>query len=212
MAQRSQVCVLRSSCGCWPCALPEAFRPLLCSVEEHRQDDATARRNTGRAWHSAGFGSARQPSLQLAGGLWLGQLEPGASRCRERSASMGPVWERLVRTGRRPSNPAWFDSDSTRRDSSAARVLPTKARVDQLRRRASGCGLLPILYCKFQPPCPAPLRAPEATTHGWDRAPRAAEDCLGLSPLLLSKADSTVGTVPERGLRPSGASTSGNPD
>src|SRR5579863_317046 len=145
------------------------------------------------------------------GGFFLGQLESGASKCREGSASKEPSGETLVRPDRRRSSQAWFGSDSTTRDSSAARVLPMRASAGHS-RRASGCGLLPGPCCNFQTPCPDLLPAREATTNEWGRAPRAAEDCLAPPPWLLSKADSTVGEVPERGLGRSCASTSGSRD
>src|SRR5580704_1121836 len=97
------------------------------------------------------------------------------------------------------------------RDSSATRALPRRVPADQP-HRASGCGLLPILCCRVQPPYPGLLPALEATTNEWARAPKAAGDCLESPPWLLSKADSTVGIVSERGLRLSCSSTSGSPD
>src|SRR5579863_6405421 len=74
--------------------------------------------------------------------------------------------------------------DSTMRDSSATRVLPTRPPADQP-RRASGCGLLPILCYKFQTLCLGRLPALEARTNEWGRAPRAAGDCLGPTPWPL---------------------------
>src|SRR5580658_3548417 len=95
--------------------------------------------------------------------------------------------------------------------SSTARVLPMRAPADQP-HRAYGRELFPILCCNLQSPCLGPFRALETTTNERGRAPRADEDCLGLSPWLLSKADSTVGAVPERGLGLSCSSTSGSPE